>query len=576
MLLRAGPYANVVARDIFKTNATGQLVTVATADPLNPKTEPVTFSADEGVTYFIRLWQPSSPRGWAATGFLFMREAENDQISNAVELVVDGEPRTLERTFVSCEPNEEGPCETGTGSRWYRLTPGGAGKLDLALESWFSIEHQTSTSVFHGSPGALTLVSTAALQHSLILEPSRTYYIRVQTPLEYPESIAIRLTAKFGIFPPNDDVADALVLSAAGGTLQGSTYLATTEVGQSPNISGEDSIWYRFSAPHEGTLVARVTRTPSSPEHYNPQVGFARGTSAATLTWADEQARWGNVAAIDLNSGAEILFSVWANHITGESNVGLVLEYFFVPRPANDNFADRILLEGTEMQFRGTNWNATREPNEPAGNFAANRSVWWEWVAPTDGALKIATGLTEIDLFTGTETNLVLLSTTLDERQFAGGFTFPVIAGNHYFLRGSWNDSAMSPPFDGEGLRDFEMDLRLGTSLLVSPTNRAVYIGGGAIQFEASALLPNYNGNTHSVSFFRGTNESFAVTRRRELGSVFDPPYRLELTNIFPGHHLVQGIVTNDQGEAFPTAVAKIRVAPANDEPTNAFVISGR
>ena len=135
------------------------------------------------------------------------------------------------------------------------------------------------------------------------------------------------------------------------------------------------------------------------------------------------------------------------------------MEYFFVPRPANDNFADRMLLEGTEMQFRGTNWNATREPNEPTGIFSGNHSVWWEWVAPTNGTLRIATDLTEIDLFTGTETNLVLLSTTLDERQFAGGFVFSVLAGNHYFLRGSHNDSGgMSPPFDEEDLRDFEMD----------------------------------------------------------------------------------------------------------------------
>lgn len=57
-----------------------------------------------------------------------------------------------------------------------------------------------------------------------------------------------------------------------------------------------------------------------------------------------------------------------------------------IQRPLNDNFANAILLTGTNVVSRGSNQYATAEPGEPrhAGR-EATASVWWAWTAPADG-----------------------------------------------------------------------------------------------------------------------------------------------------------------------------------------------
>jgi len=48
--------------------------------------------------------------------------------------------------------------------------------------------------------------------------------------------------------------------------------------------------------------------------------------------------------------------------------------------PVNDNFADRVLLVGTNVHTVGSNWGATTERGESRGH-----SVWWTWTAPVEG-----------------------------------------------------------------------------------------------------------------------------------------------------------------------------------------------
>ena len=52
-------------------------------------------------------------------------------------------------------------------------------------------------------------------------------------------------------------------------------------------------------------------------------------------------------------------------------------------RPANDDFAYAVLIEGEEGQFESTNSGATVESTEFHGGLAA--TVWYEWTAPEDG-----------------------------------------------------------------------------------------------------------------------------------------------------------------------------------------------
>src|SRR5262245_20672805 len=74
--------------------------------------------------------------------------------------------------------------------------------------------------------------------------------------------------------------------------------------------------------------------------------------------------------------------------------------------PQNDNFAARASLTntGTNYVATGTNVEATLEPGEPDPSFLAAKSVWWTWVAPSNGYMTLtATGNfnTILTLYTG-------------------------------------------------------------------------------------------------------------------------------------------------------------------------------
>jgi hypothetical protein len=67
---------------------------------------------------------------------------------------------------------------------------------------------------------------------------------------------------------------------------------------------------------------------------------------------------------------------------------------FLTAVPANDNFANRAMLQGARLTASGSNRASSAEPDEPdhAGEVATS-SVWWEWTAPLDGtALLSASG----------------------------------------------------------------------------------------------------------------------------------------------------------------------------------------
>jgi hypothetical protein len=57
-----------------------------------------------------------------------------------------------------------------------------------------------------------------------------------------------------------------------------------------------------------------------------------------------------------------------------------------VAQPGNDNFANRILLHGSNLTVTGTLASATAEPGEPfLDGISSGQTAWWSWTAPTNG-----------------------------------------------------------------------------------------------------------------------------------------------------------------------------------------------
>jgi subtilisin family serine protease len=87
-------------------------------------------------------------------------------------------------------------------------------------------------------------------------------------------------------------------------------------------------------------------------------------------------------------------------------------------QPANDNFANRILLGDLPVSTTGSNIGATVEPQEPSQSGAIN-SVWWTWTAPTTETVNFNTIGSNFDtylsIFSGPDLpNLTLLGANDD------------------------------------------------------------------------------------------------------------------------------------------------------------------
>lgn len=58
-------------------------------------------------------------------------------------------------------------------------------------------------------------------------------------------------------------------------------------------------------------------------------------------------------------------------------------------QPANDRFANRQTLEGTNLVVQGTTRDSTREPGDPSDLV---KNVWWSWTSPLDGVAAVWVG----------------------------------------------------------------------------------------------------------------------------------------------------------------------------------------
>ena len=90
--------------------------------------------------------------------------------------------------------------------------------------------------------------------------------------------------------------------------------------------------------------------------------------------------------------------------------------------PLNDNFVNRIALNGALVTTTGSSVDATAEAGEPIhyglGQNNGGRSAWWSWTAPTNGQATITTAGSGFDtilaVYTGGAVNALALVATND------------------------------------------------------------------------------------------------------------------------------------------------------------------
>jgi thiol-disulfide isomerase/thioredoxin len=104
-------------------------------------------------------------------------------------------------------------------------------------------------------------------------------------------------------------------------------------------------------------------------------------------------------------------------------------------QPANDMFANRIVITGTNIVVTGSSASATKETGEPShGGNTGGASVWWSWNAPRSDTFTISTAGSSFDtllgVYTGTSVSaLTTIASNDDEHGGAGIYTSKVVFG---------------------------------------------------------------------------------------------------------------------------------------------------
>jgi len=237
------------------------------------------------------------------------------------------------------------------------------------------------------------------------------------SPNQSGDGFVMKLSAGSSLLP-NNSFATAAVIT--GGRV---TLFAQTDAPNAP----EKTAWFRWTAPATGHVIL------SASGNFEATIAAYHGTdaSALTLVTPEQYAQNGDLytdARYAVTAGETLSLAVsGANGSSGSVAVSLILSL-----PANDDFANRFIIEGATVAGFGSNVGATTERGD-----RWEHSVWWEWSTPTAGAYTISTVGSDFDTAvalyraaTGPDSEILLVSGSYTNN--LGRITFQAEANTRY------------------------------------------------------------------------------------------------------------------------------------------------
>jgi hypothetical protein len=196
-------------------------------------------------------------------------------------------------------------------------------------------------------------------------------------------------TPAFAAGPANDSFAFAQFLPGPNNSVGGRTINATAEAGERTHggKAPHASLWYKWTAPSTGTAIFRTVHANTT---FDTTMSVYTGTSLTNLVSVGEN---DDTVLPGLNSTrSTVLFKAvkGTEYRIAVDGFGSATGDFTMTWNGNDDFAAAQTLPGTSGFFNAHNEAATAEPGEPGhGGDAAFASVWYRWVAPSDGVATI-------------------------------------------------------------------------------------------------------------------------------------------------------------------------------------------
>jgi hypothetical protein len=252
---------------------------------------------------------------------------------------------------------------------------------------------------------------------------------------------ALRVSAA----PPNDLFVSAIPLEGASGMTIGTNMEATREAGE-PRIDDYDggrSVWWRWTAPAAGVMTLSTFWSG-----FDTILGVYTGAAVSSLELVaenddpDEGDGLHSVLAFRAVAGTAYHIVVDGVDEFGAENPSIVLSWFVSSGDlsVNDDFANRIRLDGSEGKAHASSVGATREAGEPNhGDGDGTRSLWWSWVAPGNGTGVLNTSRSTFDTLLAVYTGASLASLALvaenddyDATAITSALRFRAVGGTEY------------------------------------------------------------------------------------------------------------------------------------------------
>lgn len=465
------------------------------------------FPVVAGTTYHIVSSSTYSPFGGNIMLTLGL-PPPNDAFANRIALTGTNLTVSANNVAATVEPNEPAYPSAQTGaSVWWSWTAPASGSLTVTLDSKF---YNPYVAVFSGDSLA-NVVPLAAVRRGWQATLGRETTVDVQAGMSYPIVVAganggtgpftLRLSFTPGRYP--------LVVSMQ--PLNG----GTVNLNPPPGADG-------FYALGE---VVSLAVTPAPGLRFTSWTGDASGSS--------------NTAALVMNGGRSVVVNF---------------------KPTNDDFTDRIPLDGTNVTTFGTWAGASREQDEPKDTlYGGAASVWWSWTSDRDGYVLVTVNPRQtwqpvfLAVYTGTQLATLqrVAASTGNYGSAARQLAFPVKLGTTYEIAvAGWDLSPSTDPTASE----FELQLAFVPPLTITvttPANGASFSAPANIPISAEVI--DAIGTVSRVDYYaNGTL----------FGTAFSFPYAFTWTNISAGAYSLSARATDNSGATAQTGQVLIQVQP--------------
>jgi hypothetical protein len=373
----------------------------------------------------------------------------NDAFANREQIA--GERASIIRTIDSAtlESGEPGHEPGVAKTLWFSWTAPNAGRLIVSPRA--SSFPATVAAYAGTSLQSLTLLAkTNDAQMRFAVAAGQEYFLVIAG--DNSATGLARMTIEFSQ-PPNDDFEDATVLSGFPVSAEGSNVNSTVQEGEpahADHIPGR-TVWWRWTAPVSASVAVSSAET-----EFDTVLAIYRGTALESL-----EVVVSNDNVSDADRTSEAVFQAVAGQIYQIAVAGPPDEFGAIrlrivsnTPPANDDFALAATISGYAAQITASSIRATLEAGEPTLTFTnalgevdagfGRATVWWSWIAPEEGRVRIDTVgsdfNTRLGVYTGTTLGTLQLVTVNDDinraaNQRTSRVDFDVQASRQYWIQ---------------------------------------------------------------------------------------------------------------------------------------------